>query len=285
VLIGAHVPTAGGLALAPGRGREIGAEAIQVFTRNQVRWRARRVTRGEAAAFREAVAASGVRAVVAHASYLVNLATPDPTLRRRSRAAFLADLRRCHALGIGQLIFHPGAHMGTGERAGLRAVAASLNHVLARASDLNVMPFLEVTAGQGSCVGHRFEHVAEILDRLRDPDRLGVCLDTCHVYAAGYDIATPRGYDATLAELDRRVGLARVRALHLNDARRELGSRVDRHAPIGTGHLGWRTFRRLVNDPRLAGVPAVVETPGPLARWRGELRGLRRLRRKPGPRG
>ena len=277
-LLGAHVPTAGGLHLAPGRGREIAAEAIQVFTRNRVQWAAGPVSRAEAAGFRAAVAASGIRVVLSHGSYLVNLASPDRLVRRRSRDAFLAEMRRCHALGIPYLVFHPGAHMGAGEEAGLGHVADCLNHVLDRGRGLAVTLLLEVTAGQGSYVGHRFEHLAAILGRLERPESAGVCLDTCHLLAAGYDIASPRGYARTMTELDRVVGLGRVRAFHLNDARKGLGSRLDRHAPIGRGHLGTATFRRLLRDPRFRGVPMVLETPGPLARWKRELALLRRLR-------
>lgn len=276
-LLGAHVPTAGGLAKAPAHGHSIGATAIQIFTRNQVQWAARPVAAEEAAAFRAALDGSGVGMVVAHGSYLVNLASPEAELRARSRAAFVADLARCHALGIPYLIFHPGAHMGAGEAVGLRTLVRSLDHVLARATALDVVPLLEVTAGQGSTLGHRFEHLAEVLARVRAPERLGVCLDTCHLFAAGYDIAGERGYEDTLARLERLVGLERVRALHLNDAKKGLGSRLDRHAPIGAGGLGLDVFRRLLRDPRLSGRPMVLETPGGLDGWRREIALLREL--------
>jgi deoxyribonuclease-4 len=277
------VPVAGGLAKAGPNARAIGAEAIQIFTRNQVQWAARPVSAEEAGAFASALAPSGVRVVLAHGSYLVNLASPDPALLEKSRDAFFADLRRCGALGIPYLIFHPGAHLGAGEGTGLKAVARSLDDVLDRDPGLGVMPLLEVTAGQGTSLGHRFEQLAEILSVSRHGDRLGVCLDTCHLFAAGYDIARPRGYEATLLDLDRLVGLDRVRAVHLNDAKKELGSRLDRHAPVGEGHLGVATFRRLLNDPRFSGVPMVVETPGPLARWKREMDLLKRLRRAQPP--
>ena len=279
MLLGAHVPVAGGLSLAPARGRSIAAGAIQVFTRNQVQWKVRPVIAEEAVAFRSAVAASGIRAVLAHGSYLVNLASPDPAGCERSLDAFVAEMERCQDLGIPYLVFHPGAHLGAGEDAGLRAVAASLDQALERARSLSVMPLIEITAGQGSCVGHRFEHLASILGRVRQPERLGICLDTCHLFAAGYDIATPRGYERTLAELDRLVGLEKVRAFHLNDAKGGLGSRLDRHQSIGRGHLGLATFRRLLDDRRFRGLPTVLETPGPLAAWKRELKLLRGLRR------
>jgi deoxyribonuclease-4 len=276
-LLGAHIPTAGGIHKAPDRARSIEAEAIQVFTRNQMQWRARPVEADEAAAFREALRASGVRSVMSHGSYLVNLASADPALFEKSRDVFLAEMERCRDLGIAYVAFHPGAHCGAGEEAGLDAIARALDHALERAEGWGVMPLVEATAGQGSCVGHRFEHLAGILDRVRRPERVGICLDTCHLYAAGYDIATRRGYEAAFADFDRIVGLAKLRAFHLNDSKRELGSRVDRHAPIGKGFLGLPTFRRLVRDPRFHGLPMVLETPGGLPAWKKELRVLRRL--------
>lgn len=274
-LLGAHVPTAGGLHKAPAHGQDIGATAIQVFTRNQRQWAAKPLGAEEAAAFQAALAATGVRSVMAHASYLINLASPDPVVLGRGRDALREEVARCHALGIPYAIFHPGAHLGCGEESGVRAVAASLDDVLSASPGGPVMPLVEITAGQGSCVGHRFEHLAEILARVRSPERVGVCLDTCHLYAAGYDIATPRGYERTIAEFDRVVGLGTLRAMHLNDSRRELGSRVDRHAPIGEGHLGLATFRRIVADDRLTAVPKVLETPGGLEGWRREIALLR----------
>lgn len=278
MLLGAHVPTTGGLTTAADHGRAIDADAIQIFTRNQVQWKARVVSAEEAAAFRAAVAASGVRTVLAHGSYLVNLASPKADILAKSRDAFLAEMERCHALGIPYLIFHPGAHMGAGEEAGLAAVAASLDAVLDRASNLDVMPLLEVTAGQGSYVGHRFEHLASILGRMRRPARIGVCLDTCHVLAAGYDIATEGGYEDTLREFDRLLGLEKLKAVHLNDAKKGLGSRLDRHEAIGEGCLGLETFRRIMNDPRFEGIPMVLETPGEIDTWKTEIALLRSLR-------
>lgn len=277
-LLGAHVPVTGGLHHAPANGAAIGAEAIQIFTRSQLQWKAKPLAPEEAKAFRTALATSGVRSVMTHGSYLVNLAALDPAVLAKSLDTFASDMERCHALGIPYLVFHPGAHLGAGREAGLDAVARSLDDILVRSARKRVMPLLEVTAGQGSCLGHRFEDVAEILARVRRPERLGICLDTCHLYAAGYDIATPGGYEQTIEELDRRVGLEKVKAFHLNDAKKGLGSRLDRHARIGTGTLGLETFRRIVNDRRFAGVPMVVETPGPLAEWKKEVALLRSLR-------
>jgi deoxyribonuclease-4 len=284
VLVGAHVPVTGGLARAPENGRAIGADAIQIFTRNQMQWRARPLEQAEVDAFRASFAASGVRSVLVHGSYLVNLANPGASALQLSRDTFFAEMQRCHALGIPYLVFHPGAHVGTGEDAGLAAVAASLDDLLDRGRGLDVMPLLEVTAGQGSCLGHTFEHLARIFERVREPERLGVCLDTCHLYAAGYDIATPRGYERTFASFETLLGFERLKAFHLNDAKQPLGSRRDRHERVGRGHLGRETFRRLLRDPRFAHLPGVVETPGPIERWRDEVRLLRRLgERTPAP--
>jgi deoxyribonuclease-4 len=276
-LLGAHVPAAGGVAMAPGNGRAIGATAIQVFTRNQRQWACKPLAPGEPAAFRQALEGSGIGVVLAHASYLINLASVSPDFLDRSRQHLAGEVLRCDQLGIPFAVVHPGAHMGAGERAGLRAVARSLDDVHARTRRVQTRVLLEVTAGQGSCLGHRFEHLAEILAQVRAPGRVGVCLDTCHLLAAGYDISTPRGYEKTLAEFDRRVGADRLMAIHLNDSKTPLGSRVDRHARAGEGHLGLATYRRILNDARLRGVPMVVETPGPLAEWKKELDLLRGL--------
>ena len=277
MLLGAHVPTRGGLSNAPANGRAIGAEAIQVFTRNQVQWNARPLADAEVKGFRSALAGSGIRKVIAHGSYLVNLASTVPEFLDKSRDTVAAEVERCHALGIPAVVYHPGAHMGAGEPAGLAAVARSLDEVAARTRGRRVTLLLEVTAGQGSCLGHRFEHLAEILARVRRPSRLGVCLDTCHLLAAGYDLTTPRGYERTLDEFVRVIGLERLGAVHLNDSKTGLGSRCDRHERIGKGALGLAAFRRLVRDPRLRAVPMVLETPAGMDGWKAELELLRGL--------
>ncbi len=279
--LGAHVPVTGGLFNAPAHATAIGAEAIQIFTRNQMQWACRPLGDEECAAFREALAASAVRRVLTHGSYLVNLASPNRDFLRKSRDCMVTEIERCHRLGIPHVVFHPGAHMGAGEEEGLSAVARSLDHVLERTQGLDVVPLLEATAGQGTSLGHRFEHLAGIFDRVRAPERLGVCLDTCHVYAAGYDLATPEGYEKTLRAFARVVGLDKLQAVHLNDSKRELGSRVDRHARAGEGLLGLDTFARILNDRRFRGLPLVVETPGPLAEWKREIARLRALVRSP----
>ena len=275
--LGAHVPVTGGIQNAPGNGVAVGAEAIQIFTRNQMQWKCRPLSDLECGSFKDALAKSDVKVAMAHGSYLVNLASPVPDFLTKSRECFLTEMRRCHALGIPYLVFHPGAHMGRGEEAGLDALAESLDTLLAATEGLDVMPLLEMTAGQGSSLGHRFEHMAGIFERVRDPERLGVCFDTCHMYAAGYDIGTDAGYEKTLRDFDRIVGRRRLKAVHLNDSKKGLGSRVDRHARAGEGVLGLGTFRRIVNDRRFKGIPLVVETPGPLAEWKKEIALIRGL--------
>ena len=277
VLLGAHVPTTGGVPNAPGNGRLVAATAIQIFTRNHRQWACKPLGRGEAAAFREALAKSGVRAVLSHASYLINLASVVPDSLSRSRTALIEEIRRCHHLGIPHAVVHPGAHMGLGEKAGLDAVARSLDHVLRRTRGRDVMVLLEVTAGQGSCLGHSFEQLAGILDRVKEPERLGVCLDTCHLNASGYDIVSREGYEETMDSFARTVGLRKLKAIHLNDAKSARGSHLDRHERAGRGQLGLETFRRILNDPRLRGVPMVVETPGPIEEWKKEIKLLRGL--------
>ncbi|HKY33240.1 MAG TPA: deoxyribonuclease IV [Candidatus Polarisedimenticolia bacterium] len=259
--IGAHASIAGGIDRAVERGAAAGCDVLQIFTKNSNQWRARPLGAGEIARFRELQSKTGIAPVIAHDSYLINLASPDPTLHARSCQAFGEELDRCEALGIPALVAHPGAHMGAGEEAALARIAASLDALLAARPGHAVRVLLETTAGQGSCVGHRFEHLGSIMDRMVHGRRVGVCLDTCHVFAAGCDLRSEKGYHRTMAELDRAVGLGRVEAFHLNDSKKGLGSRVDRHEHIGQGALGVEAFRWLMNDPRFDGVPMVLETP------------------------
>jgi len=251
----------GGVHKAVARGEALGCTALQLFTRNNVQWAARELTGDDVARFRAAWEASGIGPAVAHANYLINLASPDRRLRQRSLDGLSTDLRRAAALGLPWVILHPGGHMGAGEEAGLRQVAEMAARALEATSGLAVGLLFETTAGQGTCLGHRFEQLAWLLDALEPPERLGVCLDTAHVFAAGYDIRTRRGYGAVLREFDRVVGLGRIQAFHVNDAKAGLGSRVDRHAHIGHGTLGLEPFRCLLRDRRFDAVPKLLETP------------------------
>lgn len=284
---------AGGLHLAIERGVQVGCDAIQIFTRNSNQWAAKPIGDEEALAFASARKRSGIGTVVAHDSYLINLASPDPALRRRSIDAFGRELDRCERLGLDALIAHPGAHVGSGEGHGVRRVARALDRVLRERPDGRVAVLLETTAGQGSSIGHRFEHLRDIIGGMEASDRVGVCIDTCHIFAAGYDLRTPESYNDVMERLDRIVGLGKVRAFHLNDCKKDLGCRVDRHEHIGKGFIGLEGFRCLMNDPRFDSVPMFLETPkGPdcaedrvnLALLRGMLQRRRGRARAPAAR-
>ncbi|HKL77740.1 MAG TPA: deoxyribonuclease IV [Gammaproteobacteria bacterium] len=275
--LGAHISAQGGVDRAPARGAEIGARAVQVFTRNQRQWQPKPLTDNEAAAFRQARREAGLCAVMSHASYLINLAATEADKAAKSRAALEAELDRCHRLGIEFLNFHPGAHMKAGAEAGIERIATALNDLCAAHPDkADVTLVLENVAGQGTTVGRSFAELASILDRLRQPERFAICVDTAHAFAAGYDLSTDSGWEATWAEFDRTLGLDRLAALHVNDSAVPYGARKDRHAALGHGYIGTAAFRRLVTDARTAGVPQFLETPGGPDAWRQELAWLRR---------
>jgi deoxyribonuclease-4 len=259
--LGAHQSIAGGTPKAVERGLEVGCRVLQIFVKNSNRWVGRPIDRPEARAFRSATRGAGLARVVAHTSYLINLASPVAELRRRSIEALVEEIERCQRLGIPDLVLHPGAHCGEGESAGLARIAASLDEVFDRTAGARVRILLETAAGQGSCIGHRFEHLRDILGAVRTPRRVAACFDTCHVHAAGYDIVSARGYSETIADFDRTVGLSRLAAIHVNDSKKPRGSRVDRHEHIGRGTIGRRGFRNLMTDPRLAAIPKFLETP------------------------
>jgi deoxyribonuclease-4 len=261
LLLGAHMSIQGGIHRAVERGADLGCTALQVFTRNNVQWHTKPLTDESVQRFREAWDASDIGPVVAHANYLINLAATDERFRRLSFEGLVTELRNAATLAIPWVILHPGNHMGQGEEAGLRQVAELANRALEETADCPAGLLLETTAGQGTCLGHTFEQLAWLLDTIEPDERLGVCFDTCHVFAAGYDLRTESAYRSTLRKLDRTVGLDRVRAFHLNDARRECGSRVDRHAHIGRGAIGLHAFGRILRSRRFAHVPKLLETP------------------------
>lgn len=263
LLLGAHMSIAGGLHNAIARGVTAGSTALQIFTKNASQWRAKPLEDDAIARFKADLAGSPIDqlALVAHDSYLINLASPDPDRWRQSVDAFTDELRRCDQLGVPYLVTHPGAHMGEGEEAGLQRVAEALRQALSAAPPCRTTVLLETTAGQGSALGHRFAHLGRLLELVPDEERLGVCFDSCHVFAAGYEINTEAGYAATWDEFEREIGLHRLRVLHLNDAKKPLASRVDRHEHLGKGHIGREGFRLLMNDARLRDRVMVLETP------------------------
>lgn len=261
---------AGGLTRAIDRAEQVQATALQVFVKSARQWDARPLEREETHLFRRRLNTAGLSAyTLAHSSYLINLASPERTLRERSIRALRDEVARCASLGIPYLVLHPGSHVGLGEERALERVTAALDRILAprrtaargNPSLVGVMVLLEVTAGQGTNLGSRFEHLAWILEHARSTDRLAVCFDTCHALAAGYELRDERSFNATFAEFDRLIGLDRLLAFHLNDSKYGLGSRKDRHEHIGQGELGLAAFRFLLNDRRFAGLPMVLETP------------------------
>jgi len=261
-LFGAHMSVSGGVALAFDRLAEVGGEALQIFTANQRQWQPRLPTGEEIAAFKERWLQSPEIAVASHDSYLVNLASPKEETTEKSIASFTAELRRCADLTVPYVIMHPGSHLGEGIAAGLQRFTANLDRAIdAAETGDSVMVLLETTAGQGTNLGASFEELAEIIGASIPPDLLGICYDPCHTFAAGYDIRTPKAYEKTMAEFDRVLGLERLRFFHINDAIKGLGSRIDRHTHIGRGEIGEAGFRNLVNDPRFADHPMVLETP------------------------
>jgi deoxyribonuclease-4 len=233
---------------------------MQVFTKNNTQWRARPLTDDDVRNYRDLADHAGIAPVVAHATYLINLCAVNRTTLNRSRCAFVNELQRCETLGIHALIFHPGSHLGKGETEGIRRIIESLDMAHAQTPGYRTKTTLETTAGQGTTIGHRFEHLGEIIDGVERVDRMAVCIDTCHLFAAGYDITTEDGWEKTMEEFDTVIGSHRLAAIHVNDSRRPLGSRVDRHEHIGKGFMGLTPFRMLMNDPRLLHIPKILET-------------------------
>jgi deoxyribonuclease IV len=258
---GAHMSIAGGCDRAVRAASAVNFETVQLFTKNNNQWNAPAFSAEHIASFRLALGETGIVDPVAHTSYLINLGSPDETLWQKSIDAMTVEVERCGLLGIADLVVHPGSHMGAGEEAGLVRVARALDEVVHRTAGLAVTIDLETTAGQGTNLGYRFEHLQDILQRVAHPERLGVCVDTCHIFAAGYSMETLEEYDETIDQLGRSVELGRLRVWHLNDSCRERGSRVDRHAGIGAGKMGLEPFRHLVNDGRFRDLPLILETP------------------------
>lgn len=258
---GAHMSTAGGLHNAFDIARAAGCDCLQIFVKNQKQWSAKPLSDDDIRAYQVAQRASGIKPIVAHASYLINLGSPDAVQWERSIAAVVDELHRCEAVGIRGLVVHPGAHMGAGVDAGIARIAAGLDEIHSRAPGLKARVLLETTAGQGSSIGCEIEHLGRILHAVADPARVGVCLDTCHLFAAGYDLRDPQECERTIDRLKREVSLRRIACIHVNDSKGACGSRIDRHEHIGQGKIGDAGFRNLLCDARLARVPRILETP------------------------
>ncbi|PVV18090.1 MAG: deoxyribonuclease IV [gamma proteobacterium symbiont of Ctena orbiculata] len=272
--VGAHVSASGGVQNAPLNAQEIGAKAFALFTKNQRQWHAKPLTDKSILAFRENLDRAAIAAehVLPHDSYLINLGHPEEEGLDKSRTAFLDEMQRCEQLGLSLLNFHPGATLRKiSEEESLQRVAESINQVLGQTQGITAV--IENTAGQGSTLGYRFEHLAAIIDAVEDKSRVGVCLDTCHTFVAGYDLRTESACDTTFAEFERVVGFQYLRAMHLNDSKPDLGARVDRHHSLGQGKLGWEVFRYIMHDPRFEDIPMVLETIDDTL-WKEEIAAL-----------
>jgi deoxyribonuclease-4 len=259
--LGAHLSIAGGYYKALEAAARYGMEACQLFTKNNNQWRAKPLGEDDISAFNRARQVTRPRWLLSHDCYLINLASPNEALYKQSIEAFVIEMERAERLGLDYLVTHPGACVGACEEAGIARVAAAIDETHRRCKGYRVMILLENTAGQGTCLGHRFEHLADIRKRVKQPARVGVCIDTCHAFAAGYPLAPHAAYRRTMKQLDAIVGLEHVKAFHLNDSKKPLGSRVDRHEHIGQGRLGLEPFRSLVNDRRFKELPMILETP------------------------
>ncbi|MBD5321384.1 MAG: deoxyribonuclease IV [Bacteroides sp.] len=276
-LVGAHVSVEGGVSNAPLNARAIGARSFALFTRNPSRWVSKAISDAEAEAFKRNCRECGYTPdmILPHDSYLINLGSPDPEKLEKSRAAFLDEMRRCEQLGLTMLNFHPGSHMREiSENECLDLIAESLNLILAETSGVKAV--IENTAGQGSNLGYTFAQIGRIISGIDDKTRVGVCVDTCHAHASGYDMTTPEAYERTWQEFDREIGFGYLSGMHINDTAKALGSKVDRHAPIGQGVLGEEFWRMLMQDPRMDGIPLILETTD-MALWPEEIRYLNSL--------
>ena len=251
----------GGVENAPLRGKKAGCQVIQIFTKNNNRWNSRQLTDKDIENFKKNSFDTGVIPSASHTAYLINLASPNTEIYKKSLDAFFDEMERAERLGLPYLIFHPGAHLGSGEDAGLKKIADSINVLLKKADGFKLMLLLETTAGQGSHLGYKFEHLSEIIETVDEKEKIGVCLDTCHIFAAGYDISNEYGYKKTFEDFNKIIGIDRLKAFHINDSKKGLGSRVDRHEHIGKGRIGLTAFRLLLNDRRFENIPMILETP------------------------
>lgn len=276
--IGAHVSASGGVENAPLNAAAIGADAFALFTKNQRQWTSPPLSDASIAAFSTNCAGTFSSAqILPHDSYLINLGSPEPEALEKSRAAFLDEMQRCEQLGLDRLNFHPGSHLGKcSENECIALIAESINLTLTKTESATAV--IENTAGQGSNIGYRFEHLAQIIEQVKDRNRVGVCIDTCHTFTAGYDLRTEKAFISTFEEFSQTVGFQYLRGIHLNDSKKDLGTRIDRHECLGKGFIGLECFRFLMEDPRFNGIPLILETPDPSI-WAGEIRLLRSFER------
>jgi len=260
LLLGAHMSISGSFESALTLGESIGCTAIQIFTKSNRQWKAKEITDEQATSFHQALETSSIKWVVAHATYLINIGSPEHEMAEKSTLALIDELNRCSRLKIPYLVLHPGAHLKTNEQECLQRIAQNINHALTKASG-NTMLLLETMAGQGSTVGNTFEQLALIREQVEAKSKLGICFDTCHAFVAGYNFTTPQSYNNMWEHFDQTIGLSNLKAIHLNDSKKGVGSRVDRHEDIGKGQLGLETFRLLINDKRFFDIPKILETP------------------------
>ncbi len=277
MILGAHISTAGGVDKAPARSEPLGITAIQIFTKNQRQWVAKPLPDDEIQAWHKEVKKYNITHAISHDSYLINLCAPDPEKLEKSLNSMTDELERAEALGLSHVVAHPGSHLKEGEEWGVEKIAESISELHRRLPGYKAKIALENTAGQGTNLGYSFEQLAKMIELSQENDRLAICFDTCHAFSAGYDIHTEEAYEKTWSEFDRIIGRDRLAAIHLNDTKKPLGSRVDRHEQIGDGLLGEETFRMLMNDERLLKIPAFLETPGGEERYAVDLDYLRSL--------
>jgi len=278
MLLGAHCSIDGGFPNAAIAGKRIGCDAIQIFSRSPRMLRnTKPISEQDARVWRESLASNGIREAIIHSNYLINLGSPMKRLQRVAREALVEEMERAQILGVRRLVFHPGAHMGKGDAKGIKTVADALAASIERSNAPDVLLCLENMAGQGTVVGHKFEQIRQVIEGTGHPERMAVCIDTCHLFAAGYDIRTRQGYENVMTHIDEIIGLDRVAAFHLNDSKGPVNCRSDRHEHIGKGKLKKEAFKFLVNDPRFADRPAVLETPGGDLQFKRNLKVLRGL--------
>lgn len=277
MLFGAHVSIAGGIFNAPLYGKEIGCDVIQIFTKNQIQWKIPFLQAEDIKHFQENRLKTGVIPVTVHSSYLVNIAGPDDNVTEKSINDLACELERTEVLNIPFVVFHPGAHKGIGEKYALKSIAENINKIFSKSNSKSTFLLLETTAGEGTTMGYKFEHFAEIFNKLKDLSRIGVCIDTCHIFAAGYDFRDKKNYYETIEKFDKIVGLKFLKVFHLNDSKFPSGSKMDRHEEIGSGEIGLNGFRILVNDERFKDMPGILEVPGDITGYKRNVNILRSL--------